>query len=109
MRILKNNLNQEEIVRHRIYNEWKTFIVEILDYDKQIIVDMCDRIHFYDCVVIFFLSNEKIAKDDIRFLYQKEHIIYQMWRTYLGHEGIGFLTWPELEKLLRCWRKDEKG
>lgn len=54
MRILKNNLNQEEIVRHRIYNEWKTFIVEILDYDKQIIVDMCDRIHFYDCVVIFF-------------------------------------------------------
>lgn len=107
--MLKNREDQEEVVKYRVYNEWKTFIAEMWDYEKQIIVNMSDKIHFYDCVVIFFLDNEQIPEEDICFLFQKEHIISQMWLIYLKHEQIGFLKWSGLEELLKLWREDERG
>lgn len=97
--------DQRDLVRCRDYNEWETFIDEILDYDKQVIVDMCDKILFYDCVVILFLGNERLSRDDICFLLRKEHIISHLWLTYLEHEKNGLLTWPELLKL---WPRDER-
>lgn len=105
---MKEGADQRDLVRCRVYNEWETFIDEILDYDKQVIVDMCDKIHFYDCVVILFLGNERLSQDDICFLLRKEHIIYYLWLTYLEHEKNGLLTWPELAELLKLWQQDER-
>ena len=51
---MNKRVEPEQIVRTRVYQEWEAFIAE---YDKQTILDICDKIHFYDCVVIFFLEN----------------------------------------------------
>ena len=102
---MNKRVEPEQIVRTRVYQEWEAFIAE---YDKQTIVDICDKIHFYDCVVIFFLEYGQISEEDVGFLYKKEHIISQMWLTYLKHEQGGFMTQPQLVELLELWRKDER-
>lgn len=99
----------ERIVRNRVYQEWEAFMAEILKYDKQTIVGICDKIHFYDCVVIFFLGAGQISGEDIDFLYQKEHIIFSMWLTCLHHEKSEFMAWPQLAELLKLWQEDERG
>ncbi|MCI8509193.1 MAG: hypothetical protein HFJ06_11615 [Lachnospiraceae bacterium] len=64
---------------------------------------MCDKIHFYDCAMIFFSENEQISDNIFTFLLKQEKIISTMWLLYLKQEHLGFLTWAEIEELLEFW------
>ena len=103
VRSLKHPMNSLDIVKSRIRQEWENFTNHALLYDKETIQNMCDKIHFYDCVMIFFSENDQIPEEVYNFLYHREEIILNMWMLYLKQEHLGFLTWMELEKLLEFW------
>lgn len=64
-----------------------------------------NKIHFYHCVVIFFLDNNQIPEKVFTFLLDKDKIILNMWLLYLKQEHLGFLTWAELGELIEFWMK----
>ena len=103
MKSLKHPVNNQNIVKSRIRQEWESFTKHTLLYDKETIQNMCDKIHFYDCVMIFFSENDQIPKEVYNFLYHREEIILNMWLLYLKQEHLGFLTWAELGVLLEFW------
>lgn len=103
MRLLKHPMNNQDIVKSRIRQEWENFINHTLLYNKETIHNMCDKIHFYDCVMIFFSENDQIPEKVFRFLWHREEIILNMWLLYLEQEHLRFLTWAEIEKLLEFW------
>ncbi len=101
--MLKNRMNNHDIVKIRIRQEWKNFTNHTLLYDKETILNMCDKIHFYDCVMISFSENAEIPEKVYTFLMGQEKIISTMWLTYLKQEHLSFLTWAEIEELLEFW------
>lgn len=103
MRLLKHPMNNQDIVKSRIRQEWENFTNHTLLYNKETIRNMCDKIHFYDCVMIFFSENDQIPKKVFTFLLDKDEIILDMWLLYLEQEHLEFLTWAEIEKLLEFW------
>ena len=101
--MLKDRMNNHDIVKIRIHQEWESFTNHTLLYDKETILNMCDKIHFYDCVMIFFSENAEIPEKAYTFLMEQEEIISTMWLLYLKYEHFGFLTWAELEEFLAFW------
>lgn len=102
---MKQPSSKNDILKQKILKEWEDFTNHILLFNKQTILNMCDKIHFYDCVMIFFLENDQLPKDIYDFLLNKEEIIPNMWKIYLTYENLGFLSWKELEELLEIWMK----
>lgn len=100
---MKHPMNKQDVVKSRIRQEWENFTNKTLLYDKEAIINMCDKIHFYDCAMIFFSENDQIPEKAYAFLFHREDIILNMWLLYLKHEHLGFLTWVELEELLKFW------
>ena len=105
VKLLKRLPDYKEIVNNKAREEWEFFIHRTILYDKDTIINMCDKIHFYDCVMIFFSENEHIPEKVFTFLLDKDKIILNMWLLYLKQEHLGFLTWAELEELLEFWMK----
>lgn len=100
---MKHPMNNQNIVKSRIRQEWENFTNHTLLYDKETIRNMCDKIHFYDCVMIFFSENDQIPEKVFTFLKDKNEIILDMWLLYLKQEHLGFLTWVEMAELLEFW------
>lgn len=100
---MKQPVSNNDTLRQKILKEWEDFTSHILLCEKQTILNMCDKIHFYDCTLIFFLENDQIPKSACNFLLHKEEIISNMWKIYLIYENLGFLTWKELGELLEVW------
>lgn len=100
---MKRLMNNQDIVKSKIHQEWENFTNHILLYNRETIQNMCDNIHFYDCVMIFFSKNDQIPEKVFTFLLDKDEIILDMWLLYLKQEHLGFLTWAEIEKLLEFW------
>lgn len=100
---MSHPMSNKNIIKSKIRQEWEEFTNHTLLYDKEIIRNMCDKIHFYDCVMIFFSENAQIPEKVYAFLFQKEEIILNMWLLYLKQEHLGFLTWVEMEELLEFW------
>lgn len=116
---MKHPMNNQNIVKSRIRQEWENFTNHFLLYDKETIRNMCDKmnadafinkllcnlgcakavhknygkIHFYDCVMIYFSENDRILEKVFRFLWHREEIILNMWLLYLKQEHLRFLTW----------------
>lgn len=105
VKLLKRLPDYKEIVNNKVRKEWESFIHRTLLYDKETIINMCDKIHFYHCVVIFFLDNNQIPEKVYTFLLDKDKIIFNMWLLYLKQEHLGLLTWAELAELLKFWMK----
>ena len=105
VKLLKRLTDYKEIVNNKVRQEWESFIHRTLLYDKGTIINMCDKIHFYHCVVIFFLDNNQIPEKVFTFLLDKDKIIFNMWLLYLKQEHLGLLTWAELAELLKFWMK----
>lgn len=99
-------MNNENNVKGRIRQEWEDFTNRTLLYDKETIQNMCDKIHFYDCVMIFFSENDRIPEKIYTFLFPREDIIHNMWLLYLKQEHLGFLTWVEMAELLAFWMEN---
>lgn len=102
---MKHPMNNKNIVKSRIRQEWENFTNHTLLYDKETMRNMCDKIHFYDCAMVFFLDNDQLPKKAYAFLFHKKGIIHSMWLLYLKYEHLGFLTWAEMEELLAFWMK----
>lgn len=100
---MSHPMSNQNIIKGRVRQEWKDFTNQILLYDKETILNMCDKIHFYDCAMIFFSENDRIPEKIYGFLFSREDIIRNMWLLYLKQEHLGFLTWTELEELLKFW------
>ena len=96
-------MSNQNIVKERVRQEWEDFTNRTLLYDKETIQNMCDKIHFYDCVMIFFSENNEISEKVFPFLLNKEEIILTMWLLYLKQNHLGFQTWVELENLFEFW------
>lgn len=75
--------------------------------EKEKIMDMCDKIYFYDCVAEYFQENEHIPQKIIVFLLSKKDIIHNLWLHYLKYEHLEFTTWKRIEELLELWASEE--
>ncbi len=100
---MKQPVSNNDTLRQKILKEWEDFTNQTLLCDKRTILNMCDKILFYDCAMIFFSENGQIPECVCDFLIHKEKIISKMWKIYLTYENLGFLTWKELEELLEVW------
>lgn len=84
-------MSNQNIVKRRVCQEWEDFTNHTLLYNKETIRNMCDKIHFYDCVMIFFSENDQIHEKIYAFLFPREDIIHHMWLLYLKQKHLGFL------------------
>lgn len=95
--------DKQTFIKNQIRKEWNQFVYHTMLLEKEKIMDMCDKIYFYDCVVEYFQENEHIPLKIILFLLHKENIIHNLWLLYLKYDHLDFSTWTNLEGLLKCW------
>lgn len=74
---MKHPINNQDIVKSEIRQRWEKLTSHTLPY-KEAILNMCDKIYFYDCAIIFFSEKNQITENVYAFLFPRENIIHNM-------------------------------